>query len=316
MKKKIFCIITVILIISAFAINTFANEVIQETSNNTYSISYLKPQAEIGMYISLGNAENWYIGETITFPTGDGLFYGYLQGDIRNHRVRGSEDITADIHIDNWKGVNEVINSDITKYSYETSIGIYRAYDENYNEISHQKTGSQLILRNFYVWNESALNNDGDTILSEISIANTSTYIRSVTYKYRELWSTEIKTTTVTPNVYNNWSPSINDLTERNENSQMMYIEEALIELANPSTTTATINVYDNKELLSYVLSHSSMNTVDPAINLRPIGLALATAVGGFLDFEILPGFSLGGILMVTLAFLCVIWWLKLVAGG
>lgn len=42
----------------------------------------------------------------------------------------------------------------------------------------------------------------------------------------------------------------------------------------------------------------------------------IATAVGGFLDFELFPGFTFGGILMVFIAFSCVMWFLRLVGGG
>ena len=42
----------------------------------------------------------------------------------------------------------------------------------------------------------------------------------------------------------------------------------------------------------------------------------IATAVGGFLDFELFPGFTFGGILMVFIAFSCVMWFLRLVSGG
>lgn len=42
----------------------------------------------------------------------------------------------------------------------------------------------------------------------------------------------------------------------------------------------------------------------------------IANAVSGFLEFEIFKGFSLGGLLMVIISFACVLWFLKLFAGG
>lgn len=42
----------------------------------------------------------------------------------------------------------------------------------------------------------------------------------------------------------------------------------------------------------------------------------LATAVDGFLDFDILPGFSIGGLVLVILSFSFVMYFLKLFAGG
>lgn len=39
-------------------------------------------------------------------------------------------------------------------------------------------------------------------------------------------------------------------------------------------------------------------------------------ALSGFMDFQIMPGFSLGGLMLVILSFSVVVWWLKVFAGG
>lgn len=42
----------------------------------------------------------------------------------------------------------------------------------------------------------------------------------------------------------------------------------------------------------------------------------LGTAVGGFLNFEIFPGFNMSGILLIIISFSLVMWFLKVFAGG
>jgi hypothetical protein len=54
----------------------------------------------------------------------------------------------------------------------------------------------------------------------------------------------------------------------------------------------------------------------NPALPLVGYTNWLGHAVSGFLDLNIFPGFTLGGILMTIIAFSCVIWFLKLFAGG
>lgn len=56
--------------------------------------------------------------------------------------------------------------------------------------------------------------------------------------------------------------------------------------------------------------------TDNPALPLIGYTKWLGTAASGFLDLEIFPQFTLGGIFMTLLAFSCVVWFLKLVAGG
>lgn len=49
---------------------------------------------------------------------------------------------------------------------------------------------------------------------------------------------------------------------------------------------------------------------------LMPFANWLGGAVSGFLDLQLFPGFTLGGIFVTLFAFTCVVWFLKLVAGG
>lgn len=62
--------------------------------------------------------------------------------------------------------------------------------------------------------------------------------------------------------------------------------------------------------------SPSDPDSDNPAIPLISYTTWLGTAVSGFLDLEIFPNFTLGGIFMTILAFMIVVWFLKLVAGG
>lgn len=62
--------------------------------------------------------------------------------------------------------------------------------------------------------------------------------------------------------------------------------------------------------------SARGFDSENPAVPLLDYTAWIGTAVSGFLDLQIFPYFTLGGVLMTLLAFTCVIWFLKLVAGG
>lgn len=51
-------------------------------------------------------------------------------------------------------------------------------------------------------------------------------------------------------------------------------------------------------------------------MELRDYTAWITTAVSGFFEIQIFPGFYLSGFLMVVIAFACVIWFLKIFAGG
>lgn len=54
----------------------------------------------------------------------------------------------------------------------------------------------------------------------------------------------------------------------------------------------------------------------NPAFGFIPYTDWIGTAVSGFLDTQIFPGFTLGGVFITVFSFGCVMWFLKLVAGG
>lgn len=54
----------------------------------------------------------------------------------------------------------------------------------------------------------------------------------------------------------------------------------------------------------------------EPQMELQDYTDWITTAVSGFFEIQIFPGFYLSGFLMVVIAFACVIWFLKIFAGG
>ena len=104
----------------------------------------------------------------------------------------------------------------------------------------------------------------------------------------------------------------------------LYYVEYCAIKLFNlPQNTIDLLRLnfyvryYLNPFIDDYLYySVPSENDDNPALALIPYTTWLGEAVGGFMDFELFKGFTLGGIFMTILAFSCVMWYLKLVAGG
>lgn len=71
-------------------------------------------------------------------------------------------------------------------------------------------------------------------------------------------------------------------------------------------------NDFRDRDILSYTPPETPM---DPGI-FADYTSWIGTAVGGFIDLEIVQGFTLGGILMTIIGFLIAVWFLKLLAGG
>lgn len=78
-----------------------------------------------------------------------------------------------------------------------------------------------------------------------------------------------------------------------------------------------------NPFIQEYVFSNSppdpgtdDPDSDNPAFGLIPYTDWIGTALSGFFDAELFPGFTLGGVFMTLFSFSCAIWFLKLVAGG
>lgn len=99
----------------------------------------------------------------------------------------------------------------------------------------------------------------------------------------------------------------------------LVYIHNVIVYFTGFPTVVNTLSLNFDvtncfvPDLLNYEPDNGDYN---PAIPLMSYTDWMGTAVSGFLDMQIFPGFTLGGIFMTLLAFTCVIWFLKLVAGG
>ncbi len=103
----------------------------------------------------------------------------------------------------------------------------------------------------------------------------------------------------------------------------LYYVEYIKTSLNNPNITNLQLygasytyvsvyNDFRDRDILSYTPPETPM---DPGI-FADYTSWIGTAVGGFIDLEIVQGFTLGGILMTIIGFMIAIWFLKLLAGG
>lgn len=75
-------------------------------------------------------------------------------------------------------------------------------------------------------------------------------------------------------------------------------------------------NLIFDYEFVPFLRTNFPVDTYKEPYELVDYAGWLGTAVGGFFDLEILEGFTLGGIFITVVAFACVIWFLKIFAGG
>ena len=105
------------------------------------------------------------------------------------------------------------------------------------------------------------------------------------------------------------------------EGDSVIYIKELRVLFNNIPTSFAGFDPslqvgYDLNPFLDNYVAAGSGGSDNPALALLPYTTWIGDAVSGFMDFELFRGFTLGGIFMTLLAFTCVVWFLKLVAGG
>ena len=216
-----------------------------------------------------------------------------------------------------------------------TSRGFLGTSNHTYSMLRYSFAGSNVTgyvlqemnisLSNFYCWNYDFGLDIGST-RSEVSLnirypEGDPFYVSSLDVYYKVFGSNELQSTSITVDYSSgdgeyllDLSPSLLGITERNT---LVYIYDLTI---NFTIVDPRADFLDLDLSVGYVFNpyiHSFISPEDnPAFALRPYTEWIATAVGGFFDLEIFPGFSLGGIFMTLVAFMCAIWFLKLVAGG
>lgn len=95
------------------------------------------------------------------------------------------------------------------------------------------------------------------------------------------------------------------------------HIQDFYVSIPCSITVDTELNLellyYYNQEYLDpyqYVVPHS------PRLELSDYTDWITSAVDGILTLQVFPGFYLSGLLMVIIAFCCVMWFLKIFAGG
>lgn len=186
-----------------------------------------------------------------------------------------------------------------------------------------------IVLRDFYTWNYPLEGfPSGSSYFSEIAIDfdydEMPVQVRDVEFYYSIAGSSVLEHVVIPASVldpdgdgYFYFEPSYFGIDDLNS---LVYIYECTFSFDSVPTIPSsflfagdfyyTFNPYlDN-------LAPDDSEGENPALALIPYTTWLGEAVGGFMDFELYKGFTLGGIFVTLLSFTCVIWFLKLVAGG
>ena len=186
--------------------------------------------------------------------------------------------------------------------------------------------GFNVFLRDFYIWNFTF--DDRIDYQSEISLffnyEDMEAEVSNVAFTYSYAGDSTVYTTVVSASdlpEYEEGFFGISPLMLGIEDSNaVIYVYECKFSFTGiPTARNATLLDFNAVYVFNPYLDNGSFETGgddNPALALIPYTTWLGEAVGGFMDFELFNGFTLGGIFMTILAFTCVMWFLKLVAGG
>lgn len=175
----------------------------------------------------------------------------------------------------------------------------------------------------FYCWNSDSYGDFTNGLHSEVSFDlsynEDSPFVDSFDVVYRVIGSDEVVSySSIVEYEASGFdfdiSPELFGVTDP---YAVVFVYSLTVNFSIPDTTPTYGSIFD----LHYCYNPFVFNVVpdapdNPAFALRPYTEWIATAVGGFFDLQIFPGFSLGGIFMTLVSFMCVVWFLKLVAGG
>lgn len=218
----------------------------------------------------------------------------------------------------------------------ESSVGFVGTSSHTYSMLRYSTGGSNVTsyvlqdmnisLSDFYCWNYNFGDNDIGGTTSEVSLNirypdGDPFYVSSLDVYYKVFGSNELQSSSINIEYSSgdgeyllDLSPALLGITERNT---LVYIYDLTINftIVDPRADFLDLDLNVGYVFNPYIHSFISPDE-NPSFALRPYTEWIATAVGGFFDLEIFPGFSLGGIFMTVVAFMCAIWFLKLVAGG
>lgn len=261
--------------------------------------------------------------------------------DVRYTQIRDTAPTYG--FLNGFSGLN---SSDVTFYndSDYNLIGSAEFYHTGYkNTLSNDYFNItylydyNLIIRDFYIWN----NNFDSRITTNSEIDLTFYYgdvlarVSSLDIDYALAGSSEIFHTNIPASNFEQDSESYDVFTFSpsmlgfGDEDLIIYIYQCKFNFdysfesaTISSSRTSLLDVVATYTFNPYVKNHGSPyspsdpDADNPALPLMSYTTWLGTAVSGFLDLEIFPNFTLGGIFMTILAFTIVVWFLKLVAGG
>lgn len=345
MKKRIFTIISTILILSTFGFNIFANTIEGSVNNSALSLNYFRPR--------LSNVFNIEYNGIIEPPINNPDYSEIVQRNIIINNTlnyanfengnRDNTEANEQITLKDYNGYNDtagtinyyiensklIENSTYENETWQNSYNIETEYLGSEGAISTLKK-KYIVISDFYIWDDETFEFDNEIsnpTLSEINITikEKSGKFESAQFLYRNVDTGILRNETILPNENTNFTETqINPYASMLEvvsekklihvDKLILTIDDSELDISRKYIAYEATSTYSSKidEYINYLRGVSS----NPAIDLAPFTKSLATAVAGFFDFEIFPGFNLGGILITIIAFACVVWWLKLVAGG
>lgn len=206
---------------------------------------------------------------------------------------------------------------------------------------SLQLTDFYFTIEDFYCWNHDFDRNQIDLPPqgSEVTFIYNNNepdyFIESYRIQYSVVGSDEIRELTVSRDDGTTWGENLQNgsvnispyMFDSSEIDVVYYIREVKFFFNTfPSSPWGLdwvnnfIVSYINNPFLDNLILDNGTDPVppsdNPALALIPYTVWLGNAVSGFMDFQLFSGFTIGGIFMTILAFACVVWFLKLVAGG
>lgn len=332
MKKKIFYIITCVLILCTLTITSFANAIEKTPDGTALPVDSFRPKlfnvfnVEFDTYnrnLVIDNTLNYanYANGNITNTVIDEqifIYDNYVQ-ELEDNVVYG---------IENSNQLNNISYGDQfwqAGYKIETE---YKG-DQDLTGIEVRK--KYIVIQDFYMWDDETFEFDDGIITdnSEIYITLNNTNngkLSTATFFYRNVDTQVLQNQTITAGSNDNFTELFlhpyASMLEGVNDKKLIYVDKLIIEIEDEDPLSSAKNkLRYNVGVVTSDLIDDYANSIrgtggNPAIDLAPFTKSLASAVAGFFDFEIFPNFNLGGILITIIAFACVVWWLKLVAGG
>lgn len=186
--------------------------------------------------------------------------------------------------------------------------------------------GFNVFLRDFYCWNYNF--DDRLDYQSEVSLFfnydDMVARVSNVSFTYSYAGDSYVYTTVISASDLPEYEDGLFGISPLmlgiEDPNAVIYVYECKFSFTNlPKSNKVPLLDFNAVYSFNPYVNNGLLETGgddNPALALIPYTTWLGEAVSGFMDFELFNGFTLGGIFMTILAFTCVMWFLKLVAGG